>query len=282
MSLRRLTVIVAAALLAAGLGFFAVLRWSPGSGGLAADTAAAIGGDAAAAGHGADAASPDVRRQPVTIYQRADAPAFALVGVEAEIVWLDSPVDRARQVVQLVLEGVPGGSGGSGGSSASGASGASGGSGTPGAIPPAPVGVRYRDVRLATNGVAWIDFEGATLGGLGSDHEEALVGALARSLTQAFPDEIRRVGVLVDGMPARSLAGHLDTTRTYTGREFPVSGGAGGGSDDGDGGGGDGGEGDAATGGDGDASVPPAADGAPEPAPAEPTVAAPGAGANPA
>lgn len=193
--------IVLAAVLVPLLAWFLVLRRSPGQPGLPADVRAEMG-DEAMAGAGAVKGPIDVRRQPVVIYQRASTQELTLEGVSAEIVWLDAPVDRARQVVQLVLEGVPGS--------------------TSESVPPAPAGVRFRDVRLANSGVAWIDLEGVTLGGLGSDHELALVATIARSLTEAFPDEIRAVGFLVDGEPRPSLGGHSDLTHTYTGHEWPL------------------------------------------------------------
>jgi len=36
-------------------------------------------------------------------------------------------------------------------------------------------------------------------------------------------DEVRRVGIVVDGEPRRTLAGHVDLSRTFTGREWPLA-----------------------------------------------------------
>ena len=151
-----------------------------------------------------EGAPPEVKTQDVSIYQRAETEELALAGVASQIIWFDAPVDRARQVAQLVLEGPPGASG---------------------VVTPAPAGLRYHDVYVTAKGIAWVDLEGNTIGELaGSDEEQALVAALARSLTEALA-EVRRVGVLVDGRPRKSLAGHVDLTRTYTGQEWPVIGG---------------------------------------------------------
>lgn len=146
-------------------------------------------------------APPEIKRQTVQIFQRAQTEDLRLVGVSAEIAAFAAPADRARQIVQLVLEGVPG---------------------ETGAVPPAGPGLRYRDVYLAGNGVAWVDLDGTTLGNLyGADEEQALVGALARSLVGAI-SEVRSVGLLVDGRGRSTLAGHVDLNRVYSGQEWPT------------------------------------------------------------
>lgn len=147
-------------------------------------------------------APPEIRRQTVQIFQRAQTEDLRLIGVSAEIAAFAAPADRARQIVQLVLEGVPG---------------------ETGAVPPAGPGLRYRDVYLASNGVAWVDLDGTTLGNLyGADEEQALIGALARSLVGAI-SEVRSVGLLVDGRGRSTLAGHVDLTRVYSGQEWPIA-----------------------------------------------------------
>lgn len=141
-----------------------------------------------------------VRYLPVTIYQRAPTEAFALAPAVGRIVDFPSPVEKARQIVRLVLEGVPG---------------------APGvlAIPP---GVHYREVYIDDRRIAWVDLDGASLGAIGgSEDEQLVVAVLARSLVEDL-DEVDRVGLLVDGKPALSLRGHIDLSRTYTGREWPL------------------------------------------------------------
>lgn len=205
MKKRTIIAIVAGAVAVAVLILFVLIvfwlscaRRSPRSG-------AGASGGAAATAPITQGAPSEIKTQQVTIYQRSDQDDPILAGVPAQVVWFTAPVDRARQVVQLVLEGVPG---------------------AENATPPGPPGIQYRDVYITKTGVAWVDLDGATLGGLdGSDEELALVGALARSLTEAL-GEVQRVGVLVDGRPRQTLAGHVDLTRTYTGREWPAIGGS--------------------------------------------------------
>ncbi len=139
--------------------------------------------------------------RPVTIYQRANSERFALVGISRQVLWFGTAVDRARQIVQHVL-----------------------GTGNPrrGAMPPAGRGISYQDVFVDDRGIAWVDLSASSLAAIrGSDEEQALVACLARSLVEAL-DEVVRVGILVDGEPRRSLAGHVDLERTYTGTEWPL------------------------------------------------------------
>ncbi len=201
---RRTIVIIVAGVagVAALIGFLAVFLWI--SCARRAPRAGAAGAAEAPPAPITQGAPPEVKTQMVAIYQRADKDELLLVGVPAQVVWFNAPVDRARQVVQLVLEGVPG---------------------AENVTPPAPPGIRYRDIYITARGVAWVDLDGASLGELdGSDEEMALVGALARSLTGAL-SEVQAVGILIDGRPHDTLAGHVDLTRTYTGAEWPATGG---------------------------------------------------------
>lgn len=151
-----------------------------------------------------DAATPQSARpatqietRPVTIYGRAQDESFFLVGRTAQIVWFGSAADRGRQIVSLVLDS------------------------DAGSIPP---GVVCKEVYLDDRGTMWVDLARSSLGFVrGSDEEQALVACLARSLVEAL-DEVDRVGVLIDGEPRRTLAGHVDLTRTFTGAEWPTSG----------------------------------------------------------
>ncbi len=146
--------------------------------------------------------SPVVRSMPVTIYQRAETLELRLVPLSREIVWFPAPVDRARQIVRLVLEG----------------------GGEEGALAPTSVPLRYREVFIDAAGIAWVDLESAGVASLrGSDEEQALVACLARSLVEGV-DEVRAIGLLVGGEDRRTLAGHVDLGRTYRGDEWPLVG----------------------------------------------------------
>lgn len=143
-----------------------------------------------------------VRYLPVTIYQRATTEELALAPAVARIVDFPSPVEKARQIVRLALEGVLGAEG----------------------VLAVPRGVHYREVFIDDRRTAWVDLDGASLGSVGGSEDEQLVMAvLARSLVEDL-DEVDRVGLLIDGRPAASLRGHIDLSRTYTGREWPVAG----------------------------------------------------------
>jgi hypothetical protein len=157
--------------------------------------------DATASGPASSTSETDrVGTRPVTIYTRADTGDLAVSGDVGQIVWHGSPSDRARQIVDLVLNGVPGEDGK--------------------ARPPAP-GLRWQEVYVDDRGIAWVDLDGRTLDVIrGSDQEQALVASLARSLVEAL-DEVSRIGVLVDGEPRRTLIGHVDLSRTFTGLEWP-------------------------------------------------------------
>ena len=144
-------------------------------------------------------AAPRVRTQPVMIYQRAATAELTLEGVEGQIVWFPGAVERAEEIVRLVLEGVE----------------------QQGVLPPAGRPLAYRRVFIDSQGVAWVDLDADAVDRLeGSDTEQAVVAALARSLVEGL-DEVRAVGVLVGGETRRTLAGHVDLTRVYDGSEWP-------------------------------------------------------------
>lgn len=187
--------VVGGLLIVAGFGLSSCGR---GARGRADGAGPAPGGTDAAA----PAASPDadVPYREVTIYLRAPGEALALAAVPARIVDFPSPVERARQIARLVLDGVPDAAG---------------------AVAPARPGVRLREALIDDRGIAWVDLDGPSLRAVGgSDEELALVAALARSLNENL-EEVARVGFLVSGEPAETLAGHVDATRTYTGYEWP-------------------------------------------------------------
>lgn len=148
-------------------------------------------------------ASSKIRTQTVTIYQRAATEELMLSPVKGEIVWFPDAVERAEEIVRLVLEGVPG---------------------ARGVLLPAGMRLEYREVFIDGQGTAWVDLEAGDVSRVqGSDAEQALVAALARSLVEDL-DEVRAVGILVGGEPRRTLAGHVDLGRTYRGTEWPVVG----------------------------------------------------------
>lgn len=194
---------------AVGVLILAFAWWSMGGGDADGSGAEAEPGpetpaeEGAPGSGGADRAGPMVRMQPVTVYQRAATADVTLVGVPAQIVWMDSPVERARQIVRIALEGT----------------------GEPDveAYPPTLSPVSYRDVLIDDRGIAWVDLEAsAPLRIGGSDEEQALVAVLARSLVEGL-DEVRRVGLLIDGEPRRTLSGHVDIGRTFSGSEWPLA-----------------------------------------------------------
>ncbi len=147
--------------------------------------------------------APTLAMIDVTYYQRA-ADGRALVPVPGRIVDFPSPVDRARELVRLVLEGPP--------------------PVAVGAVRPAPPGIEYREVYLDPRGIAWVDFRAeGPWERMGSDEEQALLACLARTLVRGIP-LVERVGFLVEGETRRTLAGHVDLSRTWTGNEWQVAG----------------------------------------------------------
>jgi hypothetical protein len=143
-----------------------------------------------------------VRTMEVSIFLRAETTDLQLRRVPAEIVWFDSPIERARQLVSQNLAGAPDEKGSG----------------------PAPSGLGFHDVFVDDRRIAWIDLAGDTLNVLaGADVEESTVACLSRTLVENLA-EVERVGFLVDGRTRRSLAGHVDISRTFTGAEWPVEG----------------------------------------------------------
>lgn len=141
----------------------------------------------------------EVAYEEVIVYLRDPEEKLALVAVPGRIIAFPSALDRARQIARLVLDGIPE---------------------TTEGVPPARPGVALLNVYLDDRRTAWLDLDAASLRVVGgSDEEQALVAALARSLVDNL-HEIDRVGFLVSGRPAETLAGHMDVTRTYTGYEW--------------------------------------------------------------
>jgi len=146
-----------------------------------------------------DESGARLRTLPVTIYQRAGTRTLRLTGAGARIVWFDAPVERARQLVRLVLDGVA----------------------AKGALRAAPEGVDYNDVFIDPSRTAWIDLTAESVPLLsGQDVEETVVACLVKTLVDNLA-EVRRVGFLIDGEPRRTLSGHVDLSRTFDGSEWP-------------------------------------------------------------
>lgn len=139
----------------------------------------------------------------VAVYQRARTGALQLAPVESQIVWMPNVTDRAAQIVRLVLEGFPE---------------------NDTTVSPAPAGVKCRGVFVDSSGTAYVDLDGATLTTIrGADEEESLVAAISRSLVDDL-QEVNRVAFLIDSEPRDTLAGHVDLSRKFSGREWEVAG----------------------------------------------------------
>ena len=72
-----------------------------------------------------------------------------------------------------------------------------------------------REVFLDEKGCAYVDFSRAIsekhLGG--TSGELATIASIVNTLAANFPEEIRKVRILIDGKEARTIAGHIDISR---------------------------------------------------------------------
>lgn len=136
-------------------------------------------------------AEAPIAKRPVTIYFPS-ATAEALVGEPREIFETSSAGDRAKQIVGDLISGPTGTEG----------------------LPALPPGTTLRQLYVLDDGVAYADFSSELVSGFpgGSASELLAVYALVNSIGLNVP-EIRRVGVLVEGRPLETLAGHLDLRR---------------------------------------------------------------------
>jgi hypothetical protein len=143
-------------------------------------------GDRGAAGEPAP-----ISRGAVVLYFPS-AQDEGLVPQESEIFETVSPADRAKQILSDLISGPP----------------------TEDALPSLPPGTRLRQVYVLESGVAWADFSEALASGLGggSSQEILAIYSIVDSLALNIP-EIRRVGILIEGRPIRTLNGHLDLRR---------------------------------------------------------------------
>lgn len=114
------------------------------------------------------------------------------VQVKREIFQTASLVNQAKQVLQLLMDGPKPEDGGAAACFGPGAA--------------------YSELYLDGKGLAVIDLPSATVAGLpgGTSTEVATLYCLLRSLSANVPG-VLRVQVLVDGAPAESLRGHVDT-----------------------------------------------------------------------
>lgn len=83
-------------------------------------------------------------------------------------------------------------------------------------LPTLPAGTELREIYLANDGTAYVDFSKALVDrhSGGSSAEIATVFSLVDTLTFNFP-EIRRVRFLVEGQELSTLKEHLDLSRAY-------------------------------------------------------------------
>ena len=124
----------------------------------------------------------------VTIYFPS-ATGDALVSESREIFATTSPGDRAKQILSDLIAGPT----------------------TDDALPALPAGTRLRQVYVLGDGTAYADFSLDLLAasGGGSTDELLSVYAIVDSIAMNVPG-IARVGILVEGRPCETLAGHLD------------------------------------------------------------------------
>lgn len=86
--------------------------------------------------------------------------------------------------------------------------------------PSFPAGTRVRSIFLDASGVAYINFshELQTEFPGGAWTETLTIYSLANTLSDAFPEQIKAVQILVDGHEIPTLAGHVDTSGPFVPR----------------------------------------------------------------
>jgi hypothetical protein len=110
-----------------------------------------------------------------------------LHGEKRTVLPIGAPEDRAKQCLEELIKGP-----------------------NPPLLAAIPDGVRLRQIYLLADGTAFVDFSGEMLAHRGGSLGElqtiyAIVDTLAANV-----GEIRRVGILVNGRPRETLAGHVD------------------------------------------------------------------------
>ena len=84
----------------------------------------------------------------------------------------------------------------------------------PGLLAALPGGTQLREVFVLPDGTAWADFTPDLLKMGGSTRELQTIYAIVDTVALNVP-EVRRVGILVDGQPRETLAGHVDARRPF-------------------------------------------------------------------
>ncbi len=87
-----------------------------------------------------------------------------------------------------------------------------------GLISAIPEGTELGSVFLDNRGIAYIDFSSTLSDGHpgGTTAEFMTVSAIVRTLLTNFPEHIRQVQILVEGLEVETLAGHIDISRPLT------------------------------------------------------------------
>ena len=78
-----------------------------------------------------------------------------------------------------------------------------------------PAGTLVRTVFLDEKGCAYVDFSRAISEKHpgGTTGELVTIASIVSTLTANFPEEIRKVRILIDGREAETIAGHIDISR---------------------------------------------------------------------
>lgn len=106
---------------------------------------------------------------------------------------IDPPEDRAMQCLEELFRGP-----------------------SPGLLAMAPEGARARQVYLLPDGTAYVDLSPEILSRPGGSQAELqTIYAIVNTLAMNVP-QIARVGILVEGEPRETLAGHVYTQRLFT------------------------------------------------------------------
>lgn len=162
---------------------------------------------------------------PVTLYWPS-ADGRGLLAREAEVFATQRPIDRLKQVVELLTRGpeaakspdaappeeepkeAPGGDEAAANSELA---------------APLPEGTRLRAVFLGDDGTAYVSLSQELTSGApgGSAWELSAVYSIVNSLVSSFP-EVERVQLLVEGRDVESIGGHLDARRPFSFNERVV------------------------------------------------------------
>jgi spore germination protein GerM len=115
-----------------------------------------------------------------------------LVGEYREIFETVTPGDRAKQIIADLISGPTGDA----------------------ALRAVPSGTLLRQAYVLDNGVAYLDFTGDLADGIGGGSMQELLTIYAIIDSVALNvDEIKRIGILIEGEPVETLNGHVDLRR---------------------------------------------------------------------